>query len=108
MRVVGGRLRGRNLASPASQDATVMLLTNGGFACTATLVAPNLVITARHCVASDLDETNPCGPVRADLPAQPRKSKRHTVSSRFGLRVPFSCWARTAAKRSSYSREWPK
>jgi len=46
-----------------------MLLTNGGFACTATLVAPNLVITARHCVASDLDETNPCGPVRADLPA---------------------------------------
>ena len=50
--IVGGTL------SPASQDAVVLLLTEMSDAsglyvenCTATLVAPNLVLTARHCIS---------------------------------------------------------
>ncbi|WP_394832467.1 trypsin-like serine protease [Pendulispora rubella] len=43
-------------ASPASQNSVVMLvhLANGGGGetCTATLVAPNLLVTARHCVSA--------------------------------------------------------
>jgi len=42
--IVGGQ------ASPASEDA-VVLLRNVRGECTGTLVAPNLVVTARHCVA---------------------------------------------------------
>ncbi|WP_394843027.1 trypsin-like serine protease [Pendulispora brunnea] len=42
-------------ASPSSQNAVVMLVHvengNGGETCTATLVASNLLITARHCVS---------------------------------------------------------
>jgi Trypsin len=37
--------------STTGQDATVMLAQNGQQACTGTLIAPNLVLTARHCVA---------------------------------------------------------
>lgn len=43
--IVGGA------ASPASEDA-VVLLRNPRGDCTATLIAPNLVVTARHCVSS--------------------------------------------------------
>lgn len=43
--IVGGKL------SPASENA-VVLLRNPRGDCTATLVAPNLVVTARHCVSA--------------------------------------------------------
>lgn len=38
-------------ASKATQDAVVMLAVGDEGVCTGTLVAPNLVLTARHCVA---------------------------------------------------------
>jgi V8-like Glu-specific endopeptidase len=47
--------------STASQDSTVLIAvgTDGQF-CTGALIAPNLVITARHCVQGT-DETSECG-----------------------------------------------
>ncbi|MBN9159859.1 MAG: hypothetical protein BGO98_49945 [Myxococcales bacterium 68-20] len=42
--------------STTAQDATVMLAQNGQQACTGTLIAPNLVLTARHCVAQPTGE----------------------------------------------------
>lgn len=42
-------------ASGKEQDAVVLLTMASGGLCTATLVAPNLILTARHCV-SDLEE----------------------------------------------------
>ncbi len=61
--IVGG------YASTAAQDAAVMIVTSGQFSCTGTLIAPNLVLTARHCVAADLDESAECGAAKGDLPA---------------------------------------
>jgi len=50
--------------SPSSQDAAVLLVhfDGGGSyaACTATLVAPNLVLTARHCVSHAVEEPFYC------------------------------------------------
>ena len=74
-------IKGKN--STAAQDSVVLLIhydPNGGeFAsCTGTLVAPNLVLTARHCVA-DTDASAACdidgaplaqGVVRANHPAK--------------------------------------
>jgi hypothetical protein len=60
--IVGGA------TSTTAQDAAVMIVTNGRFSCTGTLIAPNLVLTARHCVAAELDESSPCGPAISDLP----------------------------------------
>jgi hypothetical protein len=61
-RMVGGT------PSTEAQDATVMLTENGQFACTATLIAPNLIVTARHCV-SELNEDTDCGVATSDHPA---------------------------------------
>ncbi|MFO0678860.1 MAG: trypsin-like serine protease [Polyangiaceae bacterium] len=53
----------RGATSSADQDAVVLLsITNGNgqvvAGCTATLIAPNLVITARHCVSATDDNGN--------------------------------------------------
>jgi hypothetical protein len=61
--IVGGA------TSTTAQDAAVMIVTSGQFGCTGTLIAPNLVLTARHCVAAEIDESSPCGPATSDLPA---------------------------------------
>lgn len=61
--IVGGA------TSTTAQDAAIMIVTNGQYGCTGTLIAPNLVLTARHCVAGEIDDTTPCGPVKNDLPA---------------------------------------
>ena len=47
-------------ASPSSQNAVVMLQIDGDRMCSGTLIANNLVLTARHCV-SQTDETLSCG-----------------------------------------------
>jgi secreted trypsin-like serine protease len=52
--------------STAAQDATVMLTQNGELACTATLITPNLILTARHCV-SNLDESTECGSSKSEM-----------------------------------------
>jgi MYXO-CTERM domain-containing protein len=48
--------------SPATQDAVVLLVTlDGGFGtCTGTLIASNLVLTARHCVSNTKDSAFAC------------------------------------------------
>jgi hypothetical protein len=53
-RIVGGT------PSQAEDDTVVMLVERGQLACSGTLVAPNLILTARHCV-TDMSETGPCG-----------------------------------------------
>lgn len=52
--------------STSAQDATVMLTQNGELACTATLITPNLILTARHCV-SNLDEESECGTSKGEM-----------------------------------------
>lgn len=53
--IIGGK------ASTAAQDAVVMLRIGERALCSGTLVAPNLVLTARHCV-SETDEALVCSP----------------------------------------------
>jgi MYXO-CTERM domain-containing protein len=50
--------------SSSAQDAVVIVLMSDGF-CSGTLIAPNLVLTARHCVAN-MDESTDCGTFYAD------------------------------------------
>ncbi|MDB4995523.1 MAG: hypothetical protein JWM74_2955 [Myxococcaceae bacterium] len=51
-------------ASSAAQDATVLLNLGQGL-CTGTLIAPNLVLTARHCV-SEIGGNSACGTFSTD------------------------------------------
>lgn len=46
--------------SPPAQDSVVFLMKGQEESCSGTLIAPNLVLTARHCVAEP-DEQNECG-----------------------------------------------
>jgi MYXO-CTERM domain-containing protein len=50
--------------STAAQDATVFISLNDGF-CTGSLITPNLVLTARHCV-SQLGGNTDCGTFTSD------------------------------------------
>ena len=62
-------------ASGAAQDSVVALawLENGARVglCTATLVASNLALTARHCVSAT-DASAACGAIAATIPATPK------------------------------------
>jgi hypothetical protein len=60
--VVGGVL------STAADDAAIMLVVGGAPSCTGSLVAPNLVLTALHCVAEEIG-TGDCNKVGANMPA---------------------------------------
>jgi secreted trypsin-like serine protease len=64
---VAGRIVGGEQASTGS-DSVIRFVRGGETWCTGTLVAPNLVLTARHCV-SNLDEESqdPCGKLLGDL-----------------------------------------
>lgn len=65
--------------STAADDATVFLLTATS-SCTGTLLAPDLVLTARHCV-SRLDDQSVCGTILAnDPPSSVRVSVGRTAS----------------------------
>lgn len=52
----------KGTASDSTQDAVVLLVsTDGGYgACSGTLIAPNLVLTARHCVSKTADVAFAC------------------------------------------------
>ena len=55
--------------SGPDQDATVLLLQAGAPSCSGTLIAPNLILTARHCV-TDFNDRDPCGlPLGGDVPS---------------------------------------
>lgn len=69
--------------STATNDAIVRidLGTQGGF-CTGTLIAPNLVLTARHCL-SNMDESTECGTFTSNMTAS-------TMSVRLGVNAGAS------------------
>jgi Trypsin len=51
-------------ASDASQDSVVLIvypIASGAYECTGSLLAPNLVLTARHCVSNTADQPFVCG-----------------------------------------------
>src|SRR5262249_26072987 len=53
--IIGGQ------ASPAAHDFAVLIAEDGELTCTGALLAPNLVVTARHCIAKTSDAGGPCG-----------------------------------------------
>lgn len=55
------------VSSPASQDSVVRIQMGLGF-CSGTLIAPNLVLTARHCVTNFRNDE--CGTIRGDVPVE--------------------------------------
>ena len=69
--------------STATNDAIVRIDigTQGGF-CTGTLIAPNLVLTARHCL-SNMDESTECGTFTSNMTAS-------TMSIRLGVNAGAS------------------
>jgi MYXO-CTERM domain-containing protein len=54
----------KGTSSPASQDSVVMLQFGEGF-CSGTLIAPNVVLTARHCVTNLAQDQ--CGTFQGDI-----------------------------------------
>src|SRR5206468_2804362 len=60
--MVGGTI------SPSSQDMVIDLVM-GDSSCTATLIAPDLLITAHHCVAAENSDANApaCSPLGAQV-----------------------------------------
>lgn len=83
--IVGGT------SSTPEQDATVLLNEKGMPSCTGVLLAPNLVVTARHCITY-FNRNDPCGlPFRGELP-----TSHITVS--VGVHASPQSWVARATK----------
>ena len=87
-------------SSPSSQDAVVLLVhtDNANFfaSCTGTLIAPNLVLTARHCVSQTVDVPFACGP-NGEVVSEQRGGG--TVSTDFD---PADLYVFTGARRPEF------
>jgi len=65
--VLGLRIVNGQTAS-SSSDSTIRFVREGKLWCSGTLIAPNLVLTARHCVSNMDEQTNdPCGKFLDDV-----------------------------------------